>query len=89
MRLCRHTSADELKQVLAHQCYLGREAIGPRADAEAWFQKPPEALSVAEIAMLAGLPNRPSIPASRLRARRDFVPTKRADEGLISRHEEA
>jgi membrane carboxypeptidase/penicillin-binding protein len=89
VRLCRHTSEDELKLVLAQQCYFGREAFGPRAAAEAWFQKSPEALSVAEIATLAGLPNNPSLPTSRLRARRAFVLTKMANEGLISRREEA
>ena len=56
-----HTlSKDEILQLYMNQIYLGEKAYGFAAAAHAYFGKPLEKLSVAEMAILAGLPKAPS-----------------------------
>ena len=56
-----HTlSKDEILQLYINQIYLGQKAYGFAAAAEAYFGKPLDKLSVAEMAVLAGLPKAPS-----------------------------
>ncbi len=53
-------SKDEILQVYVNQIYLGQRAYGFAAAAQIYFGRPLEDLSVAEFAMLAGLPKAPS-----------------------------
>lgn len=68
--------------------YLGRGAYGVGAAARRYFDKPVRDLTLAESAMLAGLPPRPSAlnpirdPAGS-RARRAWVLQRMVDEGFI------
>lgn len=53
-------SKDEILQVYLNQIFLGQRAYGFAAAARIYFGKPLDALTVAEMAMLAGLPKAPS-----------------------------
>lgn len=53
-------SKDEILQLYINQIYLGQHAYGFAAAATTYFGKPLNQLSVAEMAVLAGLPKAPS-----------------------------
>jgi penicillin-binding protein 1A len=53
-------SKDQILELYMNQIYLGQRAYGFAAAAETYFGKPLKDLSVAEAAMLAGLPKAPS-----------------------------
>jgi len=56
-----HTlSKDQILELYFNQIYLGQRAYGFSAAAQAYFGKPITDLSIAEMAMLAGLPKAPS-----------------------------
>ncbi|HYF25363.1 MAG TPA: transglycosylase domain-containing protein [Baekduia sp.] len=68
----------------------GQEAIGVSAAARTFFDKSASKLELHEAALLAGLPQAPSLynpfqNPERARARRDDVLRRMADEGYISR----
>lgn len=56
----RTLTKDEILQLYINQIYLGQRAYGFAAAAQVYFGKPLGQLSVAEFAMLAGLPKAPS-----------------------------
>ena len=51
---------DQILEVYMNQIFLGNRAYGFSAAAEAYFGKPLQNISIAEAAMLAGLPKAPS-----------------------------
>lgn len=53
-------SKDQILEVYMNQVFLGQRAYGFAAAARTYFNKPLERLSLAEMAMLAGLPQNPS-----------------------------
>jgi penicillin-binding protein 1A len=53
-------SKNQILEIYMNQIYLGNRAYGFSAAAEAYFGKPLKSVSVAEAAMLAGLPKAPS-----------------------------
>ncbi|UVW27800.1 penicillin-binding protein 1A [Massilia sp. H6] len=53
-------SKDQILEVYMNQIYLGQRSYGFSSAARTYFGKPLEALSLAETAMLAGLPQNPS-----------------------------
>ena len=53
-------SKDQILEIYMNQIFLGNRAYGFAAAAEAYFGKPLQNVSVAEAAMLAGLPKAPS-----------------------------
>jgi penicillin-binding protein 1A len=53
-------SKDEILEIYMNQIYLGQRAYGFAAASETYFGKPLKEVSVAEAAMLAGLPKAPS-----------------------------
>ena len=53
-------SKDQILEVYMNQIYLGQRSYGFASAARSYFGKPLEALSLAETAMLAGLPQNPS-----------------------------
>ncbi len=53
-------SKDEILQLYVNQIFLGQRAYGFAAAAQIYFGKPLKEVSVAEAAMLAGLPKAPS-----------------------------
>jgi len=56
----RNLSKDQILELYINQIYLGQRAYGFSAAAQTYFGKPLNKLSVAEMAMLAGLPKAPS-----------------------------
>ncbi|TMW14750.1 penicillin-binding protein 1C [Alloalcanivorax gelatiniphagus] len=71
-----HLSKDQILVEYASRAPFGGNTVGLRAAAWRYFQRPPEALSWAEAALLAVLPNSPALihpgrDRERLRAKRD------------------
>ncbi|MFP1683523.1 penicillin-binding protein 1C [Alloalcanivorax sp. C16-1] len=71
-----HLSKDDILVEYASRAPFGGNTVGLRAAAWRYFQRPPEALSWAEAALLAVLPNSPALihpgrDRARLRAKRD------------------
>ena len=59
-KLEHYLSKDQILEIYMNQIYLGNRAYGFAAAAETYFGKPLKDLTVAEAAMLAGLPKAPS-----------------------------
>ena len=53
-------SKDQILELYVNQIYLGQRAYGFAAAAQIYFGKPLDQISLAEMAMLAGLPKAPS-----------------------------
>jgi penicillin-binding protein 1A len=53
-------SKDQILEIYMNQIYLGNRAYGFAAASETYFGKPLQKISIAEAAMLAGLPKAPS-----------------------------
>ena len=85
-----HTlSKDRILEVYMNQVYLGEHAYGFGSAAHAYFGKPLDALSLAETAMLAGLPKAPSTmnPVAnftRAKRRQEYVLGRMLALGMIS-----
>lgn len=60
-QLTRHYSKDEILALYLNQTYYGGLAYGVEAAAQTYFGKPAGELSLAECALLAGLPQAPAI----------------------------
>ncbi|HET7795153.1 MAG TPA: PBP1A family penicillin-binding protein [Rhizobacter sp.] len=59
LKIERHLGKDQILELYLNQIYLGQRAYGFEAAAQSYFGKPLTQLSVAETAMLAGLPQNP------------------------------
>ena len=80
---------DQILEIYMNQIFLGNRAYGFAAAAEAYFDKPLKELSVAEAAMLAGLPKAPSAynPISnpkRARSRQLHIIERMLENGFIT-----
>ncbi|KQX01214.1 penicillin-binding protein [Massilia sp. Root418] len=53
-------SKDQILELYLNQIYLGQRSYGFASAAQAYFSKPLKELSIAEMAMLAGLPQNPA-----------------------------
>jgi penicillin-binding protein 1A len=85
--LSRHATESELKQYVAEWQYFGRGARGVEAAATAYFGKRVSELTVAQVAMIAGLPQSPSrygCNPERAVKRRDFILKRLRDVGAIT-----
>jgi penicillin-binding protein 1A len=60
LELERVFSKDEIMEMYLNEVYYGHGAYGVRTAAQTYFGKTPEELSLAECALLAGLPQRPT-----------------------------
>ena len=85
----RTLSKDQILELYLNQIYLGQRAYGFAAASEIYFGKPMSALSVAETAMLAGLPQNPAwanpvTHAERARQRQLIVLRRMLDTGVIT-----
>ena len=60
LKIEHNLNKDEILQLYINQIYLGQRAYGFAAAAQVYFGKELSQLSIAEIAMLAGLPKAPS-----------------------------
>ena len=85
----RTLNKDQILELYLNQIYLGQRAYGFAAASETYFGKPMTALSVAETAMLAGLPQNPAwanpvTHAERARQRQLTVLRRMLDTGVIT-----
>jgi penicillin-binding protein 1A len=82
-------SKDQILEIYMNQIFLGNRAYGFAAACETYFGKPLKDITVAEAAMLAGLPKAPSAfnPISnprRARARQLHIIDRMLDNGFIT-----
>ena len=83
---------DQILEIYMNQIYLGNRAYGFSAASEAYFGKPLNSISIAEAAMLAGLPKAPSAynPISnpkRARIRQQYIIERMLENGYITEQE--
>ena len=88
----RAFSKDDILYLYLNQIYLGHGAYGVEAAAENYFGKPVKDLSLAECAVLAGLPQAPSRYSpfhypERAKQRQIYVLSRMVEEGYISQVE--
>ena len=85
-----HTlSKDQILEIYMNQIYLGNRAYGFAAACETYFGKPLKEITVAEAAMLAGLPKAPSAynpikNPKRARIRQQYIIERMLDNGFIT-----
>jgi penicillin-binding protein 1A len=87
---------EQILEVYMNQIYLGQRAYGFAAASEAYFGKPLKDITVAEAAMLAGLPKAPSAynpiaNPKRATVRQQYIIERMLDNGFITaeQHETA
>ena len=78
MKIEHNLSKDKILELYINQIYLGQRAYGFEAAARTYFGKPMRELSLAEFAMLAGLPKAPSrynpvVNFPRAKTRQEYV----------------
>ncbi len=61
IKLSRHWSKDRILAAWMNQVYFGNHAYGVEAAAQTYFSKPAKDLTMMEAALLAGLPQAPSL----------------------------
>ncbi len=89
-------SKDQILELYMNQIFLGQRAYGFAAAAQIYFGKPLKDISVAEAAMLAGLPKAPStfnpvVNPKRAKIRQQYVLKRMLELGFINdkQHEAA
>ena len=80
---------DQILEIYMNQIFLGNRAYGFAAAAETYFGKPMKELTVAEAAMLAGLPKAPSafnplVNPKRARSRQLYIIERMEENGFIT-----
>ena len=88
-RIEKYLSKDEILYLYLNQIYLGHSAYGVEAAAQTYFGKHVQDLTLAECAMLAGLPQAPSRYSphknpERARERQMYVLNRMVDAGYIT-----
>ena len=88
-KLENNLSKDQILEIYMNQIYLGNRAYGFAAAAETYFGKPLKDISIAEAAMLAGLPKAPSaynpvVNPKRARIRQQYIIERMLENGFIS-----
>ena len=82
-------SKDQILELYLNQIYLGQRAYGFAAASQIYFGKPLEQISLAEMAMLAGLPKAPSsfnpvVNPKRAKLRQQYVLRRMRELNFIS-----
>ena len=85
-------SKDQILEIYMNQIFLGNRAYGFAAAADTYFGKPMKDLTIAEAAMLAGLPkspsgNNPLTNPTRARARQLYIIDRMEENGFITADE--
>src|SRR5450830_1230839 len=85
----KNLSKDQILEVYMNQIYLGQRAYGFASAAQIYFGKNIQDLTVAEAAMLAGLPKAPSaynpvVNPKRARMRQQYILQRMAQLGYIT-----
>jgi penicillin-binding protein 1A len=86
----KHYSKDKILELYFNQVYFGHGAYGVEAAAQTYFKKSVSDLSLAEAAMLAGLPSAPNrfspiVDPMRARRRREHVLHRMTQQNFITR----
>ena len=94
LKLEHMLSKDQILEIYMNQIYLGNRAYGFAAASEAYFGKPLQKITIAEAAMLAGLPKAPSAnnPINnprRARERQLYIIDRMAENRFISAEQKA
>lgn len=89
LRLEDELTKDQILEIYLNQIYLGQRAYGFAAASEAYFGKPLKDITLAEAAMLAGLPkapgaNNPVVNPRRARARQLYVLDRMQAQGFVN-----
>jgi penicillin-binding protein 1A len=90
LQLEKELSKAHILYLYLNQIYLGHGAYGVEAAARTYFNKPAKDLTLAESALLAGLPQAPARYSpvdhfERAKARQIYVLERMLEEGMISR----
>jgi len=93
-KLEHELSKDQILQIYMNQIYLGRRAYGFGAASQTYFNKPLRDITIAEAAMLAGLPKAPSAynpvrNPRRAQIRQHYVIDRMRDLGYITEQQAA
>ncbi|HWV03127.1 penicillin-binding protein 1A [Ralstonia sp.] len=93
-KLEHQLSKDQIFEIYLNQIYLGNRAYGFAAAADAYFGKPLSDITIAEAAMLAGLPkapgaNNPVNNPTRARGRQLYVIDRMVEAGFITAQQAA
>ncbi len=89
LKIEQQLSKDQILELYLNKIYLGNRSYGVAAASQVYYGKPMESLSLAQLAMIAGLPKAPSrynpvINPSRALIRRDYVLGRMLDLGYIT-----
>ena len=89
LKIERALSKEQILEIYMNQIFLGHRAYGFAAASEVYFGKPLHELSIAEAAMLAGLPKAPSAynPINnprRANIRQQYIIERMLDNGYIT-----
>ena len=92
LRLEREFSKQEILTLYLNRIFLGQRAYGVGAAAQVYFDKRPAELTLAEAALVAGLPRSPSLDnpvasVERARDRRAYVLRRMVETGKITEAE--
>nr|WP_299788530.1 PBP1A family penicillin-binding protein [Ramlibacter sp.] len=88
-KLEQRLTKDQILEIYMNQIYLGNRAYGFAAACETYFGKPLKDITVAEAAMLAGLPKAPSaynpvVNPTRARTRQMYIIGRMENAGFIT-----
>lgn len=91
-RLEQELTKEEILYLYLNNVYLGHHSYGVQSAAENYYRKDVRELSLAEMALLAGLPQAPSTyspfrDADKARKRRQYVLGQMLEKGMISKAE--
>ena len=92
MKIERELTKDEILELYLNKEFLGHRAYGVGAAAQIYYDKAVDELTIAQMAMIAGLPQRPSVvnPVTNPRLaldRRTYVLNRMLQEGFIDAEE--
>ena len=88
-RIERNLTKDEILSIYLNQIYFGQGAYGIKCASEAYFDKAMDALNLAEIAFLAGLPRAPNSYSpyahpERAKERQIYVLNRMVEDGYLT-----
>ncbi len=88
LQIERQLTKDEILELYVNKIYLGNRAYGIEAAAQVYYGKPIKDLSLAEMAMIAGLPKAPSrynplVNPTRSTERRNWILERMLKLGFI------
>jgi penicillin-binding protein 1A len=92
LKIERNLTKDQILEVYMNQIYLGQRAYGFASAAQIYYGKPLKDITIAEAAMLAGLPKAPSaynpvVNPKRAYARQQYILLRMRSLGYISQEE--